>query len=678
MGLHRPFDRTFFVIGGAVKTSGGSLDLVKGQLALVDSAATTSAGAKVLSSLAGIAKDKKFLELRLGIDEREVNRSYSNKPMITMPFSLNEIVDLKVSAPKRTEQRLDEIILGYNGVDANTSFNLESGETYKRITVEVYGDAIAYLGGGRDTEIVSINFEVPTCSDVFNDCVDCDPCSAIDCKAWTENVIETFRNHQLTGGTKLGDMIEISPVLSCDNAATQTLIPYDFYTLEVCDTGDADALAAVAAQYNVPVKRVDRKGAISTYEMLIPQSAGAPADYVAEGGAYIKGCADCVAPAVEVVGGFAYSMNIEDDGADLTAAITAVVLPDATIVSVVKASGQSMGVGAYTAIYNQELSDADKAAILAASATLGTATFTFLGEVASLCQFPDEAAVAWTVGSTCNVVEEVYLITLPDNECGESRLAELQSAYKDITIAYALIADGAVADFDAVTSVGCSKTYKATVTSNLICDECDPIYLDMFTTAAPGDYDTIEWVESPVNATLEANTNCLCGIKFKAKPFILKSGECFRDRINFKEDSVRIRVSGGYPDEIREGIGKTPKEGIFAVTRVSKFEPRTHLGGNLQDFEDMDRLYFRDETVGDNLKRYLRGLESSIQDQTKQYVDYALTVNHRNSSQGFGAGISENFTYHVLVEVGKHQAVEDLLNALASAAGVGTVQAFGA
>ena len=245
MGLHRPFDRSFYTIGGSVKQNGGSLILGKGQLALIDGCQTSKEGAKVLSSVAGIAKDNKFLELRLGIDGKRPNRSYSNRPMSSMAFSLNEVIDLKVSAPKRTEQSLDEVILGYNGIDASTSINLQTGDVAKRISLEIYGDAYSYLGGGRDMEVISWDFEVPKC-DAFDDCVDCDPCDAIDCKEWTLNAIEVMKRHQLVGGTLLGEMIDITPVVECDTPAVLTEVPYDFYCLEVCDTGDQTALQ----QYN--------------------------------------------------------------------------------------------------------------------------------------------------------------------------------------------------------------------------------------------------------------------------------------------------------------------------------------------------------------------------------------------------------------------------------------------
>jgi hypothetical protein len=59
-------------------------------------------------------------------------------------------------------------------------------------------------------------------------------------------------------------------------------------------------------------------------------------------------------------------------------------------------------------------------------------------------------------------------------------------------------------------------------------------------------------------------------------------------------------------------------------------------------------------------------------------VQYTLTVSHFNHAQGFAGRINEDINYHFFVEVGKHQAVESLLNDLAANAGVSGVQAFGA
>lgn len=59
MGLNKPFDRDFYLIDGAVKTSGGSLVLAKGQLAAIDQSKSTANGLAIVSSFAGKPKNKK-------------------------------------------------------------------------------------------------------------------------------------------------------------------------------------------------------------------------------------------------------------------------------------------------------------------------------------------------------------------------------------------------------------------------------------------------------------------------------------------------------------------------------------------------------------------------------------------------------------------------------------------
>lgn len=76
MGLNRAYDRSFFVIGGSVRTSGGSNQLSNGQLAVVDLFASGDNGAAVLSSFLGIPKDKKRLAIQIGGPAIEPTRSF--------------------------------------------------------------------------------------------------------------------------------------------------------------------------------------------------------------------------------------------------------------------------------------------------------------------------------------------------------------------------------------------------------------------------------------------------------------------------------------------------------------------------------------------------------------------------------------------------------------------------
>ena len=658
--IHRPFDRAFVIIGGAVKQQGGSLNLAKGQLALTNQKETSKDGSKVLSSLAGFPKDSKSLNLRVGIDAKSPNRSYSNKSFSTELFSLDEVVGLTVSAPESKELINDEVIIGYNGIDDTTSFDLQTGDLYRAFSVELTGDVISYLGGGKAVERITQHFEVPSCN-TLDDCVNCDNCAEIDCKSWTLNVIETLKKHQLTGGRELQDLIEITPIFSCDTAGAATEIPYDWSCLEVCDTGDSEALALVQAQYpDLIVERVERIGAISKYRTLAPQADGLPADFDQTIASILKGCEACPSGYTATPEGIIYAISLEDDGTDQTAVVQA--LPGAVAASAKKADGQDAGLGFYTVVLDDALTDTEVSAFVTANPTVSLEK---VGKVEAVCENPTVTSISWVNCGTCNVIEESYEIDLPDTVCGDDRLAELQTAYPDLTIAL----EG--------TTGGCQTRYITTVVSNIVCDECDDIFKDSFITEAPNEYEGRSWKFSASNPNSSPVDNCKCGIRFKAKPFVLNSDECYRDDISFVEDSVRIRVSGGYPTEIREGIGRTHKD-IFHVEYVTRYSPRTHVGGRLQHFEENDRLHFRGETGhGGSLRRVLRGLESSI-DQAKQYVDYALTIKPSHYAQSNALTHTSATTYHFYVEVGKHKATEDLLNAIASSAGINTVQAFGA
>lgn len=661
--IHRPYDRSFIIIGGAVKQTGGSLNLAKGQLALTNQKETSKDGSKVVSSLAGFPKDSKSLTLRTGIDAKTPNRTYSNKAQATELFSLEEVVGLTVSAPENKELVNDEVILGYNGIDDITSFDLQTGDLYKAISIELEGDIISYLGGGKSVERITQHFTVPDCNTIDN-CVACDNCADIDCKAWTLNVIDSLKRHQLTGGRELKDLVEITPIFSCDTPGTAVEVPYDWSCIEVCDTGDASALALVQAQYpNLVVERFERKGVNSTYRVLAPQAAGLPADFTQSIASLLKGCEACPAGYTATPEGIIVAISLEDDGVDQTAVIQAI--PGAIAGSAKKAEGQDAGLGFYTVVINDSLTEAEVVAFVAVNPT---AIIEEVGQVNAICENATVTTTSWVNCGTCNVIEEKYILDLPDTVCGDNRLAELQAAYPELTI---------ILDPNGVTG-GCQTRYQTSVVSNIVCDECDDIFKDSFITEAPGSYEGKTWVyDIADNVASSPEGNCKCGIRFKAKPFVLSADECFRDDINFVEDSVRLRVSGGYPTEIREGIGRTSKD-IFHMEYVRRYAPRTHVGGRLQHFEENDRLHFRGETGhGGALKRLLRGTESSI-DQNAQYVDYALTIRPTNYSQSNSLQHSSTTTYHFFVEVGRHKDVEELLNKVATSAGLNAVQAFGA
>ena len=192
MGLNKAFDRSFVVIGGNVKTTGGSVDLAKGEFAAVDLSQTTTSGVPVISSFAGKPDHKKDFALRVGIEDKKPNRSYSNRDQSTMPFALKDVQSVKVSAPKTTEQTVDEVVLGWDGITPGSEFDFQKGDSYFRLFLRLEGDAIGYRGGKGNCEDVAINIEIPEC-DPFNDCVECDECQPVSCKDIVQEAVERIR-----------------------------------------------------------------------------------------------------------------------------------------------------------------------------------------------------------------------------------------------------------------------------------------------------------------------------------------------------------------------------------------------------------------------------------------------------------------------------------------------------
>ena len=763
MGLNRAFDRGFFLIGGSVKQSGGSINLSKGQLALIDQSKVTIDGAKVVTSAAGKQKDKKDFVLRCGVADRNPNRSYTNKDQSTMPFSLNEIVGLKVDSPKNTEHIVDEVIIGYDGMNDSSAFSFQTGDAYFRLSLEMKGGAVAFRGGKGDTEIVNINVEVPECNP-FDNCVDCDECLPVDCKVVTLEAIERIKEKQLSGGQKVGDLIDVTPVFGCDTDAILTEAAWSFYELSVCDTGTDAALALVESQYDAKVISKDRVGSTSTYQILLPATAGAPADYAPTLASLIKGCEDCPDGWTPSDEGVLYAFTMEDNGADESASLVAdIATAGGTVVagSVIKGNNDN-GVGYYTIVLAAALTDVQEAAYLAIDALTATATISEPVNIVALCENATVTSTAWEFIRSCNVIEEAYSIVIPDDVCGNDRLAEINGNYATtVTIAQAvassvdvtlsgtngtatisingytylstfdtnltvtaanfvaahataiatnndmvvtaalevltfvgpdsefvlptianttLTLDGTVGSATATTVAdrnACQTRYVTSTVSNIVCDACDPIFKDYYITEAPGDFDVYSW-EAVATLSVHGAGNCKCGIKFKAKVFVIDMEESLRDLTGFTETSTQLRVAAGYPEEIREGIGTLP-EGTYPTTYLSRWTPRTHLAGNLRDLENEGRAYFRGIGVRkDYLGRLIRGETTNMEDQTKQYIQYTLTVDHFNMTQSLAGRINEVINYDIFVEVGRQDAVESLLNSLASAAGVPMVQAFGA
>lgn len=638
MGLHKPFDRDFFLLNGNVLTTGGSKNLAKGQFAIVNTKNPTANGAKVVSDFAGHSKQDIY-EFRLGKAKVANTRSAQNaKAYSSIPWKIGNITDIYASAPKTTVQKFDDLIIGYDGINPETGLAFEDGD-HTVLDITLSGLPIGALG-----EPCHYTFKV------HFGVVDGQTNQEV-----IENVVKRIKEEVLPTGVSILEYIDVKVVDSTNPALTGTA--WVFSTLTLTDAGDSNSLALVQAQYPAyKVELTERNGVTSVYTILHP-TASALADYVTTLPSQIKGCEDCAAGYTEFDAGVLYAVTIEDDGADLSTTVDDIA---GYLAGTVSKKGNQDGIGTYTLLTSAILTDAQIATFIAASAVKATATFTLIGDVVAVCSNSTTTSTAWVAGETCYASTETYTIQLADGECGQSRLTELQAAYPNLTIT------------ETATEGGCQTVYSTTVVTDVVCDECDDIFVDKFISEAPEDFDFVSWVKTPT----VYDENALMGIRLTGKPFIVDPEEWLIDEVPFYETSTRISVAGGYIQEVNWSLSQYNE--IFPVKILSWAEDRDHLGYNLRIKEIEAKTYFDGDLGhrGNNFAKYLLG-EESVLDYRGQYVDYAVTVKDNGYAQGFASSMDTAITYHMHVPVGRHTAIEALINELAAAANLPAVAAFG-
>lgn len=743
-------ERDFFVLDGKTLTTGGSLNLTNGVLAIVsnDNKELTQNGRKVYSTFTGQSKDKSF-DLLLGAFDKPVSQYTTNKAYESQTFRIADIEDIRVEAPQRTGILVDDFIIGYNGKPGTEITIAERTSTGIDITLS--GSAIYNLGYKEGCTTVRLDLQYPYLDD--NDvCIDCAN-GVVTMQELVEKAVAEFNATKLLGGVPVTDYVDALVVNSL-NGALEDTVDYQFYNLTLFDNGDSTALARVQAQY--PLYKVVRTGEVSgnqtIYTLQAPVGTSI-ANYTTSLASIIKGCEDCPAGYTEIEEGFVYSIAIEDDGVSLVTTVDD--LPGFVTGTAVKIGGSVAGVGTYTVVVTAELTDAQITTFRAISAPASTAVFDLAGEVQAVCSNATTVSTAWVLGDICQSTTKAYTITIADDECGGDILADLQEAYPDLTIAIdtvnlsrtatltgtsgtATITIGGIAytatfntdltttasDFittnkaaielatgGTITSSGatiilvapsdsypgfsianattnlagtvaaavgsgaqisslCQTTYRTNVPTNIICEECSDEFRGLFVAEAPKNYGLNFW-ETSVD---EYDAAAKMGIRFRGKPFTMSGSEEYRDDMPFYATSTRVSVAGGQATYIAENweSSKFP----FKVKVLSIAADPEALGGYLYSREDQARYNLDgvERFEGNNYGKWLWGQESRLRG-LAQYVQYTITIRPQFYYKLLPhSSIKTNL--NILVEVGRHNAVENLLNQLASAAQVPAVQAF--
>lgn len=657
MAIHKPYDRHIICPPHAKLADVDSLLLQEGQIAIYDlDGEQTKDGLKALKDLKGYRKDEQRFQIRIGRNEMVNDRVSDDKSFSTPTFAIDEIIEVYASAPKSKEIKVDEVIFGYNGIDDNTAITARKGDRIP-IHIKLTGRLFELRGYPMGEVNIDDYIIFENCPGREDMCSECDPCEDVDILAAILKTIERIKNQPIAGGGKVGDFVEIHPIHSC-NEMEKTPVETDmnFYCMEMCDTGDAYALAQLKAAYpGLDIKRVGRHLSTSKYQVM--KEGGKPSAYTQKLSSIMKGCEECPGGYTKVDGGLIYAVTLEDDGVDQSTVVESI--KNAVSSTAEKTAAQDGGVGMYTVAVSKKLTKADIDAFVE---TNPTATVTFVAKTADMCSNPTVTTVSWEACGSCKISKEAYEITLPDDECGNSAKEELQAAFPYLTIE------------DYGTPGGCQHKFKTTVVTNMVCDECDKIFKDFFVSKAPESYRGRNWKRLGAVAGDQSiiadpiPKNCKCGILFRGIDYMISPSDCLIDRLTFQEGSVRIAVNGGYPDEQREAISAYFNP--IHTEYKQHWAPRTHLGAELLDKEREQRMFFDFRKTHQELMERMFTNEETRLDLLAPYADYSVTLKPARYSNGFGRVIDDHITVHFHVPYGAHEGIQDLMDLLAASANI--------
>lgn len=656
-GLHGPAHTPIICPANAKMFEGGSLKLTGGQIGIFDLFQQGDDGLVSITNLNGYRPDEKRFEIRQGIPHTTMSRSVDNKSNSTIPFAINGIKDVYASVLNE-ESKVDIVTLGYNGINPETAIKGRKGD---RILFELKlkGRMLEHYNFPDGEAVFQQEIRIPDCDYTPRACgPQCDPCEEPDVATAVKNAIQALLNQPVAGVAKVSDFVKITPIIKYANGdpnAGRTEKNMNFYCIEMCDLGNQTALDELQAQYpGLLIKKTDRVG--STTKYTASSEGTLPAPYKQSLNAIVKGCESCVTGYTEVKGGYVYGISIEDDGADASAKVEAIA--NAVAGSAAKLPGQKSGVGIYSVVTSKKLTAEEIKKFVEDNPT---ATITFVVKTLDFCKNPTVNTIEWKACGSCTMSVDEYVITLPDDSCGNGRLAELQGAFPDYDVK---------SYDDVVAPAGCQRMYKCTVpTDNMICDECDDIYKDFYRSTPPAPYMGRRWTK------IEAANNSvgdLVGIRFEGKKMEILPDYYEVEELAYAEDSVEIYVDSSLPDEIRVGIPEYEGYPLHVEYQERKFNARG-IGGYMMADQDESNMYFKGAyRHKERVAQYFLGEENRLDVKTK-YAIFSVTLENPKYEGGYSAPVSQLRTYDFLVPVGGHEGIQEMVNMLASSAGLAPV-----
>ena len=278
------------------------------------------------------------------------------------------------------------------------------------------------------------------------------------------------------------------------------------------------------------------------------------------------------------------------------------------------------------------------------------------------CTKITENTYTWIAGEECFTSTTDFTIILPDTECGVSRLAELEAFYSDLVVTETTI------------GTNCNRQYTTTVITNAVCSECSNNYLQPFYGEAPVDFEGVSWEASAIVYDETAKM----GIYVKGKPFYMYPETYEEDFVPYIETSLKIKsISFGASGSLILNYTGEPYDPELEFAKARRVTVAADVNNNavaMFGAEDIgNKHYANTDRHKANLFARTNLSQERILKYHKKYVQYFVKWRDNNLSQGGASRSDITHQLGFIVEYGKHTPLQTALNALATKAGVTTV-----
>lgn len=556
-------------------------------------------------------------------------------------FKAADIVSWRGKKARKTTGT-QKVAIGWDGINDDKNLNVPKYAQDTHIYLRFTGGPVNKIFGhnkGYRTSIV-----IP--HECYSDCSGLDEgnplCVTGNKERAADFFIEEWNRRQigLQGGRPLTMLARATKITT---RAISGLSNFVTYEVVVPDNGDNHSLGLVQSQLpGVELSRTSYFDGFSTYEVVLPQGSAAPAAIVNDKITTLAHCSVCPTGYTATTPRKKYLVTLAAGAA--TTQFSGV----AGYVSNTPVNKQIGGVDTYFVLSTNATNETTFANAVATNG--GSATF--IGSDSAVCELTTPGSYSWVSGETLTRASKQFMITLEDDECGNTRLPELQTYYPTLTIT------GDPSPTSPTGSgTGCLRNYTTTVYSDLAEGGCFPD-VHTFTKSTPTPFMGIHWSEVVTEQEDPDNV----GIVLEGAVFKRNTDEALYDYWAYDQDDVdgvHIEVSTH-----SNNYSKDPCFDDIPVTTLSTFTYPSGEGWYVRRREEESNGYEMNQYRRNPALRIAFG-QQYFSKLEKYYDAYYLEVVGSGPANGaFDPVADKRYMYTFYFETGRGKAFENAINGL--------------